>query len=409
MVSSYLVLSLMKNKADERKIRRSWARRIIKIFFFAFFIFVVSGISLIIIDHYLFPYLASSKWLGKYEFFKKATENVVVVNKTEQVAVSEDQTISSYSNKSASSVAEILSFQEEKSSGKQKEAEVKSGSGLIITADGLILTYKDALLEGQAKYRIFTQKDSFFEARLVMIDNFTNLALLKIDGVENLPVASFIAPEDMKTGMKAVAIGRSGRNFQPIYKFGIVSQYDTDFSLAGALPFSEKLQGVYLSDFNMNEEGDDRFIGGGVTSYSGDVIGILGRQKISDQRQYFIIPPDIIQEFVNQYLSSGSVKRGSLGVYYQSLSSESAAPFGRGDRGALIYSPSGQQGLAVLAGSAAEKAGLKINDIVLSVNGEEISPEKNLARLVSQCKPGEEISLKIVREGKEMEVKAVLQ
>ncbi len=405
MVSSGI--NLMKSK--EARIEKRWGRKFIKLIFFAVFVFVLSGVSLIVIDCCLFPHLAAVKWLGKYEFFKKATEKVVVVNKTEQVTVSEDQTVSSYSNKSASSVAEILSFREEKILEKRKEAEVKYGSGLIITADGLVLTYKDALVDDRAKYRIFTQKDKFFEARLVMIDNFTNLALLKIDGVENLPVASFIAPEDMKTGVKAVVIGRSGSNFQPIYKFGVVSQYDNDFSLAGVLPLSEKLQGVYTADFDISGEKDEGLIGGAVTNYNGDVIGLLGRRKISDQRHYFIIPPDIIQDFVNQYLSAGSVRRGSLGVYYRSLSSELAAVFGGRNQGALIYSPSGQQGLAVLSGSAAEKAGLKINDVILSVNGEEVDFEKNLARLVSKYKPGEVINLKIVREGKEMEARAVLQ
>lgn len=401
----------MDNKVGKKRIRKNWVRKIVRLVFFVVLVFILSGASLIVVDRYLFPYLATVKWAGKYEFFKRATEDVVVVNKTEQVTVSEDQTISSYSNESASSVVEILSLKgESKNPGKMKDASfVKYGSGLVITADGLVLTYKDAVLDGQAKYRVFVQKDKSFDARLVAVDSFTNLVLLKIDGIENLPVSSFIAPEDMKTGMKAVAIGRSGNNFQLIYKSGLVSQYDSDFSLAGALPLSEKLQGVYVADFDMSEEGDERVVGGAVANYGGNVIGILGARKISDQKQYFIIPSDCIQELVNQYISTGSVRRGSFGTYYVSLSSESAALFGSLDRGAFVYSPSGQQGLAVMAGSAAEKAGVKIQDVIMAVNGEEVNSQNNLARLVSKYKPGEEVSLKIIRDGKEMEMKVVLQ
>ncbi|HBB36443.1 MAG: 2-alkenal reductase, 2-alkenal reductase [Candidatus Moranbacteria bacterium GW2011_GWC1_45_18] len=401
----------MESKGEKNRIKKNWVRKIVRIVFFVMTIFILSGASLIIIDRYLFPYLATVKWIGKYDFFKKATENVVIVNKTEQVTVSEDQTISRYSNESASSVVEILSLRgESKNPGKTKDTSLaKYGSGLVITADGLILTYKDAVFENQAKYRVFVQTNKSFDARLVAVDNFTNLALLKIDGVENLPVASFIASEDIKTGMKAVAIGRSGNNFQLIYKSGLVSQYDSDFSLAGALPLSEKLQGVYVADFEMNEEGDERVVGGAVANYGGNVIGIMGVRNVSDRKQYFIIPSDCILELVNQYISIGSVKRGSLGAYYLPLSSESAALFGNLDRGAFVYSPSGQQGLAVIAGSSAEKAGLKIFDVIVSVNGEEVNSENNLARLVSKYKPGEEIKLKIIRDSKEVIIPVVLE
>ena len=154
-------------------------------FFLLLLVFFLSGASLIAVDRYLFPYLATVKWAGKYQFFKKATEDVVVVNKTEQITVSEDQTISHYTNGSASSVVEILSYKSEsKNPGNIKDANlVKSGSGLIITADGLVLTYREAIFDDQAKYRIFTEKDKSFDAQLVAMDSFTNLALFKIDGV----------------------------------------------------------------------------------------------------------------------------------------------------------------------------------------------------------------------------------
>ena len=125
------------------------------------------------------------------------------------------------------------------------------------------------------------------------------------------------------------------------------------------LPISEKLQGAYIADFDLDEEEDQKLVGGAVANYSGNVVGILGVRKISDQKQYFIIPSRLRSGVCESIYFSRDSEEGSLGVYYLSLSSESAALFGGADRGALVYSPSRQQGLAILSGSAAEKAGLR--------------------------------------------------
>jgi len=110
------------------------------------------------------------------------------------------------------------------------------------------------------------------------------------------------------------------------------------------------------------------------------------------------------------FLERGRLERGALGVYYVSLSRESAfARENKFDRGALVYSPSLQQGLAVISGSAGEKAGLKILDVILSVNGEEINPSQNLAYLISKYKPGDKIELRVIRDSKEMVFPVILE
>ena len=80
----------------------------VKLIFFVAIIFVVSGISSVLVDKYFFPWIATSSALSKYKFFKKGMENVMVINKTEQVTVSENQDISGYISKSSSSVVEIV-------------------------------------------------------------------------------------------------------------------------------------------------------------------------------------------------------------------------------------------------------------------------------------------------------------
>jgi S1-C subfamily serine protease len=400
----------LNNDNSAKKTKKSL--KLVRFVFFIIFIFIVSGASLIIIDRYLFPYLATVKWIGKYKFFQKATEKVVMVNKTEQVTVSEDQTVSRYTNKSAASVVEIVSQKKDAKNFSKiglDENSYKVGSGLIVTADGLVVTYKEAIIEDQAKYKVFTDDGLSYEGRLISIDPFTNLAFIKLDGVENLSAASFIAPEDIRVGAKIIVIGKGGNNSQDVFKSGLISLLAQDYSIGGPVPSSEKLQGVFFSDIYLQERGGKDLIGGIVTDFNGDVIGLLGAEKTSEGWQYFIIPVNHIKYLADKFIEQGSVARGKLGLYYLSLTKELAYLGVGSDHGALVYSPSLQQGLAVISGSSAEKAGIRIMDVIMSVNGDEVNPGQNLALLVSKYKSGDEITFKLLRDGKEMEAKAVLQ
>jgi serine protease Do len=399
---------------SEKKKKSRKSLKAIRFVFFVVLVFILSGASLVIINQYVVPYLATVKSLNKYKFFQRATDNVVVVNKTEQVTVSEDQSISHYSDKSMSSIVEIVSRRKTsvggdvtKISGKDQ---VKIGSGLVVTADGLIITYRDAIFEGQSQYQIIISEKETYEGRLVFADSFTNLAFIKVDGAENLPTASFISPEDIKPGSKIVVIGKNGDNAQIVYKSGLISQLAGDFSIGGPLASSEKLQGVFFADISFDNAGDENIGGATITDYNGDIVGILGYKKTDQTLQHFIITANHIDYLINQYLANGAVKRGSLGIYYLNLSKENAyLADGKHNQGALVFSPSGQQGLAVISGSAAEKAGIRVFDIILSVNDEEISSGQNLAFLISKYKPGDKINIKFVRNGQEMSVDATLE
>lgn len=381
-----------------------------KLLFFVVFIFIVSGISSVLVDKYIYPWLATQDWLSKYKFFKKGMENVMIINKTDQVTVSENQDISGYTNKSASSVVEITA------SGKNIKdltgAQSQSVSGIIVTADGLVASYGDKYFDSKdSSYKIFTQDGKSFDGKIVLKDPFSNLVLLKIDGAENLPVAEFIAPEDIKVGTKTAVIGRSGFNVELSLGMGVTSEWAKSFSIAGDLASSEKLQGLlFLDPSSAAGDWNDNLTGGAAVDYNGNVIGILGERKENAGNKFFILPVNHLQYVIDQYLQTGAINRASLGVYYVALSKETAYLTGNSlDRGALIFTPSGQQGLAVLLGSAADKAGLKIGDVILNVNDDEVNPDQNLAYLISKYHPGDQVELKIMRDGKEMSVQVVLQ
>lgn len=390
----------------------SYKSKTVKLIFFVAFIFVVSGISSVLVDKYFFPWIATSNAFSKYKFFKKGMENVMVINKTEQVTVSENQDISGYISKSSSSVVEItMSGKIGKDLNPSQNQPSQSASGIVVSTDGLVASYGDKFFGSKdAAYNIFTQDGKSFDAKVVLNDPFSNLVLLKIEGSENFPVAEFIAPEDIKVGMKTAVIGRSGFNAEISLGLGLASEWAKSYSIAGPLASSEKLQGVLFIDPSAaGNEWSGSMRGGAAVDYNGNVIGLVGERKESNGSKFFIVPVNHLRYVIDQYLREGSVKRANLGVYYLALSRETAYLAGNSyDRGALIFTPGGQQGLAVIVGSSADKAGIKVGDIILSVNGDEVNPDQNLAYLISKYHPGDAVTVKLVRDGKEMEVKAIL-
>lgn len=396
---------------DNKKEKKNRNLKIVRFVFFIFLIFIASGISVVVWDKYVFPRLRADSFFKKFSFVKKGTESTMVINKTEQVTVSEEQDISKFTGKSAASVVEIVS---KKKSGKETasiggKAE-KIGSGLIVTADGLVVTFSDALLSKDAQFKIFTSDGKSFGGRLVFSDPYSGISFLKIDDASNLPVAEFISPQDIKVGSKIIVIGKNGFGVESSFRLGILSENNKVFSAGGTIASSEKLQGVFMIDANLDYSGKENLSGGAVADYNGNIVGILGMRKEDQENRYFVISADIVQSILSRFIEKGNAERGSLGVYYKLLSKESAfSGENELDRGAMVYSPSGQQGLAVIAGSAAEKAGIRVGDVILNVNGEEVNPSQNLAQLIAKYRTGDTVDLKIMRDGKEMEVKAVLQ
>ncbi len=401
---------MVENDTSNKKNRKLKAMKIV---LFVVFIFAISGASSVVTDKYFFPWLATRDWFKNQGIFKQAMENVTVINKTEQVTVNESRDISNFTDKSVSSVVEIVLSQ---SNAKSADSSIlsfqkQSTSGIIVAADGLVASFgQDFFPDENSSCKVFTNDGKSYDAKIVVLDPYTNIALLKLDGVQNLPVAEFIAPEDIKTGMKTAVIGRSGFNSEISLRSGITSEWAKSYSLAGPIASSEKLQGVLFTNLDAGNQWDSVLAGGAAVDQNGDVIGILGSRKEDINTRYFIIPVNHLQYLINQYLAAEKLERAVLGVYYLALSKEAAFETGnKYDHGALVYSPSAQQGLAVIAGSPADLAGIKIGDVILSVDGNEINPDQNLAYLVSQHKPGDEVELKIVRDGKEMMIKVVLQ
>lgn len=365
------------------------------------FVFIVSALGSIFADNYLFPKLRATDFFMKYDFLKKANENVTIIQKTEQVTIKEEDSVSKIAFQAASSVVNIISVSKEnkKNAPAENLTQSKSGTGVVMTSDGLAVTYRNAILEKEADYKIMAFDGSIYEAELRGVDDFTNLAYLKIKA-SNLPTISFANSDDFHPGKKLIAIGNSFAEYQNRFAAGLLSNINKTFNLSGkTLSSSEKLEGIFETDFMNSAE----YLGGPVIDYNGELVGIMGSVVMDNETKYFQIPSNVIKNSFELAVRGETKNRPYFGAYYVPITKFYAAVNGLSrDRGALIYSSSGKQGLAIIANSPAEKAGLKLGDIIIAVNNQEVNLDNPFSNLLSRYKKGDKIELLIIREGKEI-------
>lgn len=369
---------------------------------FIIFILILGGLGGILGNRYFFPYLSATSLFSKYAFLKKSAEDITIINKTEQVYVKEETSIEKISSKVASSVVDVLSYTETSIKNKKIPAVYSNTTGTVITSDGLIMTYMENV-SSDVKYKVILQEGGVYDGEFLGADSYSNLVFIKINA-SNLPVISLGNSDDSTPGEKVVAIGSSSKTFANRYTSGLISTFDPTFSLSGkTISYSDKMNGVFQTDFTIDSQ--QYYTGGPVVDYTGQVIGIAG----SNQKDFFFIPSNKVKRVVDKVIKKELESNVSLGIYYIPITKAYALSNNLGtESGALIYSPSGQEGLAIIARSNGQKAGLKINDIILAVNGNKISLEDDLSDLLYQYKKGDKIELTVQRNNQEMKIDAQL-
>lgn len=358
-------------------------------------IFFVGGAGGVFFDHSIVPRLASSHFFSRFAWVKSASENITIINKTEQVTIREDDSVEQVASQPATAVVNIIAMQAVAKTAKLPIVrESKSNTGVLVTNDGLIVTYRDALYDDAAKYAVLLENGQAYDARVLGTDPLTNLSFLKIDG-DNLPAIAFANSDDARIGKKLVAIGNSSTEYQNRFSIGILENKDKTFNLAGkTVSSSEKWEGVFSIDLKNPIE----YIGGPVVQWNGEMVGILGMASFDNGKKFFVIPANVVRSALDTVLRDGFASRAMLGAYYISLTKGYAIAHDTArNEGALIYSPSGKTGLALLSGSPAEKAGLLAGDIVTKVNDKDITLDYPLSRAIGEISKGSSIEITILR------------
>lgn len=260
------------------------------------------------------------------------------------------------------------------------------GSGFIISADGYIVT-NNHVVEGADKVFVNLEGDSdrahSLQATVVGTDSETDIALLKVEAKQALPVLKFGNSDAAEVGEWVVAIGNPF-GLSNSMTAGILSAKGRDIH---AGPFDNFLQ----TDASINPGNS----GGPLINMAGEVVGINTAIVASGQGIGFAIPSNLASRIVEELKSGKKVSRGWLGVTIQDVDENTARALGLKDtRGALIGS--------VLPGEPAAKAGLKAGDIIIRVGRDDIDNASELLRSVADLKPGTDVKLTVLRNGKEV-------
>jgi len=265
---------------------------------------------------------------------------------------------------------------------------VKSlGSGFIISADGYILT-NNHVVQDADEIKITLSDKKVYNARLIGRDEKTDLAVLKIDADHDLPFVELGDSSKLKVGDWLIAIGNPFGLARTVTA-GIVSARGR---VIGSGPYDDFIQ----TDASINPGNS----GGPLFNVNGEVVGINTAIVASGQGIGFAIPVNMAKDLLPQ-LKTGKVSRGRLGVHIQDVTPELAASFGLDKKQGAVISE-------VIEESPAERAGLKVGDIILAVDGKPVAEMHILPRMIAAKKPGTKVKLKVLRLGKIIQVNVVL-
>lgn len=273
-------------------------------------------------------------------------------------------------------------------------AERSLGSGVIVDKNGFILT-NNHVVEQASKIQVQLNGETRkYSAKLVGVDEETDLAVIKIEAGRELPTAKLGNSDGVHAGDWVLAIG-SPFGLQATVTAGIISA--TDRSGVG-----RQFQRFLQTDAAINPGNS----GGPLVDLSGEVIGI-NTAIITGSRGYegvgFALPSSAAINVYNQLIKQGRVTRGSIGVTFQEDLGTNSITLKE------LGAPYGVVIMGVEPGSPAEKAGLKGGDVITSVNGKPVKTGNDLVNPIAQAPIGSKVALNYVRDGQQKEASATVE
>lgn len=352
---------------------------------------VLGGVGSILSDTIVVPRLAAIPAFADFGFVKNFNERVTIINKTEQVVVREEDPLEKVVSQAAAAVVALVSS--DKAAGR-----AETSTGVLLTNDGMFAVFSgQSGDEKQFTYKAILLDGSVRSVQPAGYDALTNLAFFRLDGNPNTQAIAFANSDDARIGKKVSALGHAEVSYQIRAATGVIGDIDKSFSLSGkTVASSERWQGVFRPDI----AGLDRFVGGPLVDANGEMEGMIGMLVFDGESRAFAVPSNAVRDALDRVISGTPYK--AFGAYYLPVTKALAA--GRGlsrDQGALIYSMSGKTGLALIADSPADRAGLQAGDIVIAAAGVPVTLDDPLPEILSRLGTPDRTELSIVRDGEE--------
>lgn len=275
-----------------------------------------------------------------------------------------------------------------------------AGSGVILTEDGYIVT-NNHVIDGADEIEVTLNDKRNFSATLVGTDPTSDIALLKIEA-EELPFVPYGNSDVLKVGEWVLAVGNPF-NLTSTVTAGIVSAKARSINIIANRNQTLGVESFIQTDAAVNPGNS----GGALVNQNGELVGIntaIASQTGSFTGYSFAVPVSIAKKVVSDLMEYGEVQRGLLGVSIAEVSAELAE-----ELNIKIDKIKGVFVLEVSPNGGAKEAGLQSGDIILSVNGDEVNSVPELQERVSRHRPGENIKLIILRDGKQKPFDVVLR
>lgn len=287
-----------------------------------------------------------------------------------------------------------------------------AGTGIVLTDAGLIITNRHVVPEGTTNVSVTlsdgTELDDVSVVGRTGANDSLDIAFLKVNDLKGkkLKPARIGDSSKMKVGDSVVAIGNALGQFQNTVTSGIISGHGRSLQASdGSGEQVENLEDLFQTDAAINEGNS----GGPLVNLDGEVIGINTAIAGDAQGIGFAIPINDVTGLIDSVKNGGKLERPYIGVVYVPVTDDIAKEYSLSvNRGAYV-APAGVTGQdPIVAGSPAEKAGLKANDIITKINNKAIDQNNSLSALVNKYRVGDKITLTVLRDGKEVKVGVTL-
>lgn len=281
---------------------------------------------------------------------------------------------------------------------KEEGGEQDIATGFIISGDGLVVTNKHVVDQTGVSFKVITKDDKEFKVEKIYRDPANDLAILKIDGATSgLPPIELGDSGNLKVGQFVIAIGTALGEFRHTVTTGVISGLGR--GITAGTPFEgfvERLDNVIQTDAAINPGNS----GGPLINSAGQVIGVNVAVAQGAENIGFAIPINIVRDSIKNFEETGRFSRPFLGVRYQMVSRESAI---------LNNVPEGAYVVEVVSGSPAATAGIREEDILTKLDGQELKEETGgLAAIINKKKVGDKVTIQLWRDSQTFSLTATL-
>jgi Do/DeqQ family serine protease len=277
----------------------------------------------------------------------------------------------------------------------KQETQLSTGSGVIISADGYIVT-NNHVIEDADELEVVTNHNQIFKATVIGTDPSTDIAVLKIEG-KNMPYLEFTNSDNISIGEWVLAVGNPF-NLSSTVTAGIVSAKARNINI---LKERTAIESFIQTDAAVNPGNS----GGALVNLEGKLIGIntaIASPTGAFAGYSFAVPSNMVQKVAEDLIKFGVVQRAFLGIQLGEINADVAKELG-------VEITQGIYIEEVLSGGAAEVSGLKKKDIITKINNTEIKTQAQLLEKLSSFRPGDNINISIIRNANAMSLEVKLR